>query len=83
MIYPIFTQVYDLPPTLYSIMESIVNYGKEKNEKIVDLATNARTTIFDFDYSSMALSCTGKKNIAKSPDETLQNHPMKHCKIAR
>ena len=32
-------------------------------------------TIFDFDYSSMALSCTGKK--------TLQNRPMKHYKITR
>ena len=40
-------------------------------------------TIFDFDYSSMAFSCTEKNDIAKSPDETLQNRPMKHCKIAR
>lgn len=38
------------PPTLYAIMNSIVNYGKEEKTKIKDLASIARTTIFDFDY---------------------------------
>ena len=40
------------PPTIYAILESIVNYGKECNdrEKIKDLAKYGRTTIFNFDY---------------------------------
>lgn len=40
----------DKPPTLYSVLESIVNYGKEEKTKIRDLAKIGRTTIFDFDY---------------------------------
>lgn len=38
------------PPTIYSILESIVNYGKDDKTKIKDLAKTGRTTIFDFDY---------------------------------
>ena len=41
---------YNLPPTLYSILESIVNYGKDEQTKIKDLAKEARETIFDFEY---------------------------------
>lgn len=42
----------DKPPTLYSIMNSIVNGDKDEDDytKIKDLSKNARTTIFDFDY---------------------------------
>jgi hypothetical protein len=40
----------DKPPTLYTILESIVNYGKEEKTKIKDLAKEGRSTIFDFDY---------------------------------
>lgn len=38
------------PPTVYAILESIVNYGKDEKTKIKDLAKVGRTTIFDFDY---------------------------------
>lgn len=38
------------PPTVYAILESIVNYGKDEKTKIKDLAKEGRTTIFDFDY---------------------------------
>lgn len=40
------------PPTLYSIMESIVNYDKEESEKVKirDLPSQARSTIFNFSY---------------------------------
>lgn len=38
------------PPTVYTILESIVNYGKDEKTKIKDLAKEGRTTIFDFDY---------------------------------
>lgn len=40
----------DKPPTIYSILESIVNYGKTDKTKIKDLAKEGRSTIFDFDY---------------------------------
>lgn len=38
------------PPTVYSILESIVNYGKDEQTKIKDLAKSGRSKIFDFDY---------------------------------
>lgn len=38
------------PPTIYSILESIVNYGTDDKQKIKDLAKEGRTTIFNFDY---------------------------------
>ena len=40
----------DKPPTVYTILESIVNYGKEEKTKIRDLAKVGRETIFNFDY---------------------------------
>lgn len=48
--YPFLPNDCDLPPTLYSIMQSIVNYGKFPKEKIKNLAKESRTTLFDFDY---------------------------------
>lgn len=38
------------PPTVYTILESIVNYGKDDKTKIKNLAKEGRTSIFDFDY---------------------------------
>lgn len=51
MWFPSLPRDCDLPPTLYSILESIVNYGKDDKTKIKDLASNGRTTIFNFDYT--------------------------------
>jgi hypothetical protein len=48
--FPRIPSICEKPPTLYAIMNSIVNYGKEDKEKIKDLAKYARTEIFDFDY---------------------------------
>lgn len=42
--------VCEKPPTIYSLLESIVNYGVDDKTKIKDLAKQGRTTIFDFDY---------------------------------
>lgn len=42
--------INDEPPTLYSIMESIVNFDREDPIKIRDLAKYCRDKIFDFDY---------------------------------
>lgn len=41
---------YDLPPTLYSLMNSIVNFDREEKIKIKDLPSYAREEIFDFTY---------------------------------
>lgn len=41
---------YDVPPTLYAIMNSIANYGKLNKTKIKNLAKATHETIFDFDY---------------------------------
>lgn len=38
------------PPTIYSFLNSIVNYGKEEKSKISELAKEGRSEIFDFDY---------------------------------
>ena len=40
----------DMPPTLYSLMNSIVNYNRDEKVKIEDLPKYAKDTIFDFDY---------------------------------
>ena len=45
--------IYDDPPTLYSIMNSIVNFGRDNPVKIKDLPEYARSTIFDFNYPSV------------------------------
>lgn len=41
---------YNIPPTLYSILESIVNFSSENKVKIKDLAKAGREKIFDFSY---------------------------------
>ena len=41
---------YNLPPTLYRLLNSLVNYDEEEQTKIKDLAAAGRSEIFDFDY---------------------------------
>lgn len=41
---------YNIPPTIYSLLNSIVNYEKEDKTKIKDLASYGRGKIFDFTY---------------------------------
>lgn len=50
LFYPFFPRNCDKPPTIYSLLESIVNYGTDDKTKIKDLAKEGRTKIFDFDY---------------------------------
>ena len=50
MIYPICQQGNNLPPTLYSIMQSLVNYDSDGPSKIKDMWQKAREYIFNFDY---------------------------------
>ncbi|MEE0137745.1 hypothetical protein [Fusobacterium ulcerans] len=41
---------YNLPPTLYRLLNSIVNFDADEQTKIKDLASEGRSEIFDFDY---------------------------------
>lgn len=41
---------YDVPPTIYSILNSYVNFDNPTPSKIKDLAKDGRAVIFDFDY---------------------------------
>ena len=50
MIPPTMLGGFNEPPTLYSILESIVNYGTDDKKRIKDLAKYGRTKIFDFSY---------------------------------
>ena len=53
------------PPTLYSILESVVNYGKEVPTKIGELAKEGRGKIFDFDSSVDISNTNSVTHIAK------------------
>lgn len=49
---PQFVHANEKPPTIYALLNSIVNFGKPDAEKvkIKDLAKAGHTKIFDFDY---------------------------------
>ena len=40
----------DLPPTIYALLNSYVNFSNDNPEKIKDLAKTGRACIFDFEY---------------------------------
>ena len=42
--------VSNKPPTIYFLLDSIVNYGKDTKTKIKDLASEGRSRVFNFDY---------------------------------
>ena len=55
--YPIFPMMIPMiptnnmkPPTIYSLLESIVNFGKDEKASIKNLAKDGREKIFNFDY---------------------------------
>lgn len=69
MFYPFLPPNCNLPPTIYAILESIVNPDVDLNEpapevKIKDLAKFGRETIFNFDYPLTS-------NITKEKFETM------------
>ena len=41
---------YDIPPTIYAILNSYVNFDAENKTNIYNLAKAGRGCIFDFDY---------------------------------
>lgn len=47
---PFIPSLNEKPPTVYSLLQSIVNYEKTEKTKIKDLAKEGRKTFFDFDY---------------------------------
>lgn len=47
---PFIPSMNEKPPTLYSLLQSLVNYGKEDITKIKNLAKNGRQKVFDFEY---------------------------------
>ena len=63
-LFPCMPTMINLPPTVYSLLESIVNYGKDDKTKIKNLAKEGRTTFFDFDYPLT-------NNITKEQFETM------------
>lgn len=63
-LFPCMPTMINLPPTVYSLLESIVNYGKDEKTKISDLAKEGRSTFFDFDYPLT-------NNITKEQFETM------------
>lgn len=73
LFYPYFPQNCQKPPTIFSILESIVNPDVDLNDpaptvKIKDLAKEGRTTIFNFDYPL-------SNNVSREAFETmLLNH---------
>lgn len=50
MFSPLFIPTDDRPPTIYDLLDSIVNYGKDEKTKIINLASAGRTIVFNFDY---------------------------------
>lgn len=50
ILYPKIPTNCDLPPTIFSIMNSIVNFDNENPVKVQNLANASRNKIFDFDY---------------------------------
>lgn len=50
LIFPRIPKDNPKPPTIYQILEAIVNYGKEERTGTRNLAREGRNTIFDFDY---------------------------------
>lgn len=50
LVFPRIPSYNQQPPTVYSILESIVNYDKEPKTKLKDLAKEGRGKIFNFDY---------------------------------
>lgn len=50
MMMPRIPDDYDLPPTIYSLLYSYVNYGKEEEVRTSNLAATGRSMIFDFSY---------------------------------
>lgn len=73
MIYPIFQQGNDLPPTIYSILNSIVNFDSEEKVKISDLYIKGRIVIFDFDYDL-------SENVSR---ETFEKNILNHYLMRR
>lgn len=72
MFYPMLPNDCNKPPTIYSLLDSIVNYNSDVKAPIKDLAKLGRSEIFNFDYPLTS-------NITKEDFEVmiLNNYMMK------
>lgn len=50
LFYPMLPRNCNLPPTVYSLLESCVNFGNENQVTKSELASNGRQYFFDFNY---------------------------------
>lgn len=50
LMYPMIPMDYNIPPTLYRIMNSLANFDEEEKTKIPNLAEKTHDKIFDFTY---------------------------------
>ena len=57
------------PPTLYAILNSLVNYNANEKVKIMDLAENGRDLIFDFNYFTFPKFENEQQELEKSDEE--------------
>lgn len=75
MFYPWFSPICDKPPTLYAVLNSIVNGDKDDTdyEKIKDLPRLGRNKIFNFDYPLSS-------NVSR---ETFETMILKHFLMRR
>ena len=68
------------PPTLYAILNSLVNYNQEEKTKIYDLPEKSRDLIFDFNYWTFPkvwnedTSTYDKSDEEKFIEESILNH---------
>ena len=49
-LYPPAFPDYNIPPTIYSLLDAIVNFGQDEETKIKDLAKAGHEKVFDFTY---------------------------------
>lgn len=61
---PLVNKTCEYPPTIYALLNSYVNFGKEEKKKTYELAKYGREMIFDFDYSLT-------ENVSKESFETM------------
>lgn len=66
------------PPTLYSIMNSLVNFNSEEKTKIIDLPAKARDLIFDFDYWTFPKELVDDELIKSEKQKFVEEQILNH-----
>ena len=68
------------PPTLYAVLDSLVNYGKDQDErvKITDLASAGRDLIFDFDYYTFPKDTVDDVQVKSGKEKFIEDNILEH-----